>query len=99
MAKPTKEVLHHSANSTHLHHPHHTFRDILSHRPFIIKPAEMEQFGVAAAHSGAINHVHAIHFGPAAVDVVREVRLAVTVVVIGWVAVTGIRTYFDRGRR
>ncbi|GJC99514.1 hypothetical protein CH63R_11573 [Colletotrichum higginsianum IMI 349063] len=59
----------------------------------------MEQFGVAAAHSGAINHVHAIHFGPAAVDVVREVRLAVTVVVIGWVAVTGIRTYFDRGRR
>ncbi|KZL73049.1 hypothetical protein CT0861_13250 [Colletotrichum tofieldiae] len=55
----------------------------------------MEQFGLAAAHSGAINHIHAIHFGPAAVEVIREVRLAVTVVVIGWVAVTGIRTFFD----
>ncbi|KAK1638481.1 hypothetical protein BDP81DRAFT_393070 [Colletotrichum phormii] len=59
----------------------------------------MEQFGLAAAHSGAINHIHAIHFGPAAVDVVREIRLAVTVVVIGWVAVTGIRTVFNRDRR
>ncbi|KAI3544556.1 hypothetical protein CABS01_02005 [Colletotrichum abscissum] len=59
----------------------------------------MEQFGLSAAHSGAINHIHAIHFGPAAVDIVREIRLAVTVVVIGWVAVTGVRTIFNRDRR
>ncbi|OHE93842.1 hypothetical protein CORC01_10863 [Colletotrichum orchidophilum] len=56
----------------------------------------MEQFGLAAAHSGAINHLHAIHVGPAVVDIVREIRLAVTVVVVGWVAVTGIRTFFNR---
>ncbi|KZL63543.1 hypothetical protein CI238_02923, partial [Colletotrichum incanum] len=66
--------------------------------PTIKTASDMEQFGLAAAHSGAINHIHAIHFGPAAVEVIREVRLAVTVVVIGWVAVTGIRTFFDRGR-
>ncbi|TKW58692.1 hypothetical protein CTA1_9290 [Colletotrichum tanaceti] len=72
---------------------------VTARKPALPVQAPMEQFGVAAAHSGAINHVHAIHFGPAAVDVVREVRLVVTVLVVGWVAVTGIRTYFDRGRR
>ncbi|KAK2031955.1 hypothetical protein LX32DRAFT_636763 [Colletotrichum zoysiae] len=56
----------------------------------------MEQFGLAAAHSGAINHIHAVHFGPAALDIAREVRMAVTVVVVGWVAVTGIRAFFHR---
>ncbi|KAK2040373.1 hypothetical protein LZ31DRAFT_598102 [Colletotrichum somersetense] len=60
--------------------------------------AQMEQFGLAAAHSGAINHIHAVHFGPAALDIAREVRMAVTVVVVGWVAVTGIRAFSDRGR-
>ncbi|GKT40241.1 uncharacterized protein ColSpa_00422 [Colletotrichum spaethianum] len=59
----------------------------------------MEQFGVAAAHSGAINHIHVIHLGPAAVDVIREVRLAVTIVVVGWITVTGIRTFFDRKKQ
>ncbi|EFQ36449.1 hypothetical protein CGRA01v4_10432 [Colletotrichum graminicola] len=58
----------------------------------------MEQFGLAAAHSGAINHIHAVHFGPAALDIAREARLAVTVVVVGWVAVTGIRALSDRGK-
>ncbi|KAG7058936.1 hypothetical protein JMJ77_0006305 [Colletotrichum scovillei] len=67
--------------------------------PFNLTIKTMEQFGLSAAHSGAINHIHAIHFGPAAVDVVREIRIAVTVVVIGWVAVTGIRTVFARDRR
>lgn len=51
----------------------------------------MESFALAAQHSGTINHVHAIHIGQAATGVAREIRLAVTVIVVGWVAVTGIK--------
>lgn len=51
----------------------------------------MESFALAAEHSGAISHVHTIAIGPAAVGVAREIRIAVTVVVAGWVVVTGIR--------
>ena len=53
----------------------------------------MESFALAAQHSGTINHVHAIHLGQSAAGVAREIRLAVTVVVIGWVAVTGIKAF------
>jgi hypothetical protein len=52
----------------------------------------MESFALAAQHSGAINHVHTIHLDPSAVSVARELRVAVTVIVIGWVAVTGLRS-------
>ena len=51
----------------------------------------MESFAVATQHSGAINHVHAIHLGQSAAGVAREIRLAITVIVAGWVAVTGIK--------
>lgn len=51
----------------------------------------MESFALAADHSGAINHVHTVTIGPAAVGLAREIRIAVTVVVVGWVVVTGIR--------
>lgn len=61
--------------------------------------SQMEQFGLSSVHSGAIKHLHAIQFAPTTVDLAREVRLAVTVVVIGWVAVTGIRAWFGRERR
>lgn len=51
----------------------------------------MESFALAAEHSGAINHIHTITVGPGVAAVAREVRIAVTVVVAGWVVVTGIR--------
>lgn len=51
----------------------------------------MESFALAASHSGAINHVHSFHFSDSAITVAREVRLATTVVVAGWVAVTVVR--------
>lgn len=51
----------------------------------------MESFALAAEHSGAINHIHTISISPAVVGVARELRLAVTVAVAGWVAVAGIR--------
>lgn len=56
-----------------------------------VKKAYMESFALAADHSGAINHVHTITLGPAAVGLAREIRIAVTVMVAGWVVVTGIR--------
>ncbi|KAF6836561.1 hypothetical protein CPLU01_03596 [Colletotrichum plurivorum] len=59
----------------------------------------MEQFALSSVHSGAIKHLHTIEFAPSTANLVREVRLAVTVVVIGWVAVTGIRALFGRERR
>ena len=51
----------------------------------------MEQFALSAKHSGAINHQHSFHFNGSVIDVLKEVRLGVTVVVTGWVVVTAIR--------
>lgn len=53
----------------------------------------MESFALAAEHSGAIHHVHTVTIGAGAgaVGLAREVRIAVTVVVVGWVVVAGIR--------
>ncbi|POS78125.1 hypothetical protein DHEL01_v203479 [Diaporthe helianthi] len=45
----------------------------------------MESFALAADHSGAINHLHTVTISPAIVGLARELRLAVTVVVAGWV--------------
>lgn len=58
----------------------------------------MESFALAAEHSGVIRHVHDVQFGPSAVGAMRELRIAVTVVVVGWVAVTGIRAFMSRER-
>lgn len=55
---------------------------------------EMEAFSLAANHAGAINHHHTFSFNPSVIDAFKEVRLAVTVVVVGWIAVTGLRGYF-----
>ena len=57
----------------------------------------MESFALASQHSGSINHVHTIHLDASVVSVAREARMALTVVVIGWVAVTGIRTLWALG--
>ena len=57
----------------------------------------MEQFALASQHSGSIAHVHTIHLDASVVSAVREARIALTVVVAGWVAVTGIRTLWALG--
>ncbi|KAH9902117.1 hypothetical protein F4778DRAFT_791068 [Xylariomycetidae sp. FL2044] len=54
----------------------------------------MESFALSAQHSGAINHLHTIHLDASVVQTAREFRLAVTAVVAGWIAVTGIRALF-----
>lgn len=59
----------------------------------------MESFALAAEHSGAIKHIHMVTISPAVVGVARELRLAVTVAVAGWVAVTGIRALAAAGSR
>jgi hypothetical protein len=59
----------------------------------------MESFALAATHAGAINHIHTLQIGPTATGVAREARIAVTVIVIGWVAVTCIKNFFGRERR
>lgn len=51
----------------------------------------MESFALAATHSGAINHIHTLTISPSVAGIARELRVAVMVVVVGWVAVTGIR--------
>jgi len=45
---------------------------------------------VTAQHSGAINHIHSFHFSSSALDLAREARNIVAVVVVGWVAVVSI---------
>ena len=52
----------------------------------------MENFFLNAQHSGAINHHHTISFNSSVVDVAKEVRLAVTVIVVGWIAITSFKT-------
>lgn len=54
----------------------------------------MESFSLAAQHAGAINHVHIIRLDPTTAAAVRELRIIVTVVVAGWVAIQGVRAYF-----
>jgi hypothetical protein len=49
----------------------------------------MESFAVA--HSGSLNHIHTVTFSPSAVEIAREARLIVTVVVAGWITVTVAR--------
>lgn len=60
----------------------------------------MESFALAAAHSGAIHHVHTITLtaSPGAAGIAREVRLLVTAVVVGWVCVTGIKSWARQQR-
>ena len=53
---------------------------------------EMESWPFNAQHSGAINHAHSFHFDSGVINVVKELRLAVTIVVGGWIVVTAIRT-------
>lgn len=57
----------------------------------------MESFAIASQHSGSITHIHTIRLDASAVGVAREVRIALTVAVAGWVAVTGIRTLWVLG--
>lgn len=57
----------------------------------------MESFALAAEHSGAISHIHTVSISPSVVGIARELRLAVTVVVAGWVVVTGIRALAAAG--
>lgn len=53
----------------------------------------MESFALAAQHSGAINHHHTISFNSSAVDALKEVKLIVSVVVVGWIATTALRGF------
>ncbi|KAK5624734.1 hypothetical protein RRF57_000450 [Xylaria bambusicola] len=56
----------------------------------------MESFSLAAEHAGAIQHTHVIRLDASAVAAARELRLAITVIVAGWVAIAGLRSYFGR---
>ena len=42
-------------------------------------------------HSGSVDHSHTVHFDPAIVEALKQVRLTVTIIVGGWVAVVAIR--------
>lgn len=53
---------------------------------------DMETFVVK--HSGALDHSHTIVLSPSFIDLAREVRQTVTVVVIGLVAVAAVRGLF-----
>jgi hypothetical protein len=52
-----------------------------------------------AQHSGAIDHAHSFHFNPSVVDALKELRFAVTIVVVGWITVTSIRAFQDTFHR
>lgn len=63
----------------------------------------MENIALNAQHSGAVNHIHSFQFNSSVVDALKEVRLGITVLVVGWVTVVGIRGLQgsfmrDRGR-
>lgn len=56
----------------------------------------MESFSLAASHAGGIQHTHIIRLDASAIAAARELRIAITVIVAGWVAITGLRTFFGR---
>lgn len=51
---------------------------------------------LAAQHSGAINHHHTFSFSSSTVDALREVKLIVSLVVVGWIATTALRGFGNR---
>jgi hypothetical protein len=53
----------------------------------------MENFLLNAVHSGAINHHHTFSFNPSVVEAFKEVRLAVSIVVVGWIATTALKGF------
>lgn len=53
--------------------------------------SSMESFALSAQHSGALNHHHTFAFNASVVDVLKEVRLTVTIVVAGVVAIAALR--------
>jgi len=53
---------------------------------------QMESIQLTAAHSGAIDHAHSFHFDSGVITTVKEIRLAITVLVGGWVVVQLIRS-------
>ena len=62
----------------------------------------MENIGVTATHRGAIEHIHSFTFNRSVVDALKEVRLGVSVIVLGWIAVTSVqalRSVFARERK
>ncbi|KAG6040805.1 hypothetical protein E4U41_007022 [Claviceps citrina] len=58
----------------------------------------MEQFLVQAQHSGTISHAHSFVLPTQAVQLAREVRLAVTIVAVAWVAVRTLDAWRGRPR-
>jgi hypothetical protein len=59
----------------------------------------MEHFVVNANHGGAINHHHTFSFNPSVVDALKEVRFAVSVIVVGWIATTALRSFLGNIRQ
>ena len=55
----------------------------------VASESKMESFAVA--HSGSLSHVHTVNFSSSAVDIAREARFIVTIVVAGWITVTVAR--------
>ncbi|KAG6076470.1 hypothetical protein E4U16_002040 [Claviceps sp. LM84 group G4] len=75
-----------------------------SNRSFTTPPSgnhtQMDQFVVQAQHSGSISLAHSFLFPAHAVQLAREVRLAVTIVAVAWVTVSALGAWRDRpGRR
>jgi hypothetical protein len=54
----------------------------------------MEHFVLNANHAGAVNHHHTFAFHPSAIDALKQIRIVVSIVVIGWVANTTVRSLF-----
>ncbi|KAG5917210.1 hypothetical protein E4U61_002913 [Claviceps capensis] len=50
----------------------------------------MDQFVVQAQHSGSISLAHSFLFPAHAVQLAKEVRLAVTIVAVAWVTVSAL---------
>jgi hypothetical protein len=59
----------------------------------------MEAFGLNANHAGAVNHHHTFAFNPSVIDALKEVRFAVTIVVVGWFATTALRGIWVHNRQ
>lgn len=52
----------------------------------------MEQFALSAQHAGSINHIHSFHFSDSAIEVVKEVRQTVLIIIAGWAVISTVKT-------
>ena len=54
---------------------------------------DLEMHVVSSKHSGTVEHIHSFRFDSTTLEIFRQIRLSIAIVVLGWIVVTSIQTF------